>query len=502
MPRCAASLRVLRPGFVAALALVACAPLAAAPFTVNTFVDFADPVPGDSVCGILARPDGEPVITGCSLRAAIQETNALAGPDAITFDPFLDGTPMGLTFGSQLPAVTGSLTITGRGTASTIVQASGCDPVLLPLACIPATFRVLEVGIGANLALSNLTIRHGNCAGACQTRAGDGGGILNGGMMSVSAVAVRANRASNSGGGIENRGTIASVSDSTFAGNLAGIEGGGLDNFYGIGIGTIVRTMFVENEALYGGGLYSHQTGVVSRSVFLENTADYGGGIYADADGEDGLALVTDCTFELNVASTEGGGIYTDTQGAIGAIQRSLFVLNSAQKGGGLSESDGSMGAISNSTFSANTGTVSGGGIDTGTGTIAAIFHVTFTGNTSPLGAGVHSKSNVAISNSIFGANGAGGDCKEDFIDAGGNFSDDTNCDSAGAIVPGTGYDLTLADNGGPTRTHRLLPGSPAINATGACPSIDSLDQRGFARDAQCDSGAYEFNSVFADGFE
>ena len=34
------------------------------------------------------------------------------------------------------------------------------------------------------------------------------------------------------------------------------------------------------------------------------------------------------------------------------------------------------------------------------------------------------------------------------------------------------------------------------------CPQIDSLDQRGFARDSQCDGGAFEFNPVFADGFE
>ena len=48
-----------------------------------------------------------------------------------------------------------------------------------------------------------------------------------------------------------------------------------------------------------------------------------------------------------------------------------------------------------------------------------------------------------------------------------------------------------LADAGGPTLTHALLAGSPAIDAAvGVCPVTD---QRGVARDASCDVGAFEF---------
>ncbi|NNC99145.1 MAG: hypothetical protein HKN85_03085 [Gammaproteobacteria bacterium] len=56
----------------------------------------------------------------------------------------------------------------------------------------------------------------------------------------------------------------------------------------------------------------------------------------------------------------------------------------------------------------------------------------------------------------------------------------------------GAGVDV-LADNGGPTLTHALLVGSPAIDAAvGTCPATD---QRGVARPqgAGCDVGAYEF---------
>jgi hypothetical protein len=61
-----------------------------------------------------------------------------------------------------------------------------------------------------------------------------------------------------------------------------------------------------------------------------------------------------------------------------------------------------------------------------------------------------------------------------------------------------------LVDNGGPTATHALLPGSPAINAgdnsTCAAAPVSSVDQRGVSRPqgAMCDSGAYEYQTPTA----
>ncbi|MEP6896755.1 MAG: choice-of-anchor Q domain-containing protein, partial [Chloroflexota bacterium] len=50
-----------------------------------------------------------------------------------------------------------------------------------------------------------------------------------------------------------------------------------------------------------------------------------------------------------------------------------------------------------------------------------------------------------------------------------------------------------LVDNGGPTLTHALLPGSPAIDA-GDDAACSAVDQRGIARPqgAHCDIGSYE----------
>jgi hypothetical protein len=65
-----------------------------------------------------------------------------------------------------------------------------------------------------------------------------------------------------------------------------------------------------------------------------------------------------------------------------------------------------------------------------------------------------------------------------------------------------------LADNGGPTLTHALVPGSPAIDvapsADCAAPPIFSLDQRGFPRNVdgdgvpssnECDVGSFELQT-------
>jgi CSLREA domain-containing protein len=508
----------LRYGAIVALA--AAAPLRAAQFTVVSTADTADTSPGDGLC--LAPP---PVIAGnapadaglaCTLRAAIEEANALDGTDSIVFSPALDGTA--ITLGSQLPAVTSEITITGNGAASTIVQAATCDPVTLPGGCTPATWRVFEIGAAGNLTLADLAVRHGNCAGACATKTNKGGGILNSGTLALTSVSVAANSAgatandyTSGGAGIENAGgTITAILDSAFSGNRAAYNGGAIENYIGSSIGQITGSHFLNNQARYGAGLIDFSgIGQISHTSFIGNTATggldaYGGGIYAVG----AIALIEACTFDGNSSTVYGGGIYAESTDAIGVVIASLFTGNSSASGGGLMEYDGSMGAILNSTFSGNTATIHGGGIELGSGgaTIVAIINTTITGNTAPLGANVYSASNTAIpiQNSIFGVPlGGGANFVGTSTDAGGNFSDDMTPSGAAAIVPGVDYDLALAANGGPTKTHALLAGSPAIDATGTCPAaLHNTDQRGAPRDASCDSGAYEYNFIFADGFE
>ena len=71
------------------------------------------------------------------------------------------------------------------------------------------------------------------------------------------------------------------------------------------------------------------------------------------------------------------------------------------------------------------------------------------------------------------------------------NLSDDDSCGGPSDMLIADPKLGALADNGGPTMTHALLAGSPAINAGSSC--TVQVDQRYAARDAQCDLGAYEF---------
>src|SRR5438132_609352 len=116
------------------------------PFAVNTTVDSVDASPGDGICAdSLGR---------CSLRAAIMEANAHAGPDSITL-------PAG-TYLLTIPGVgenagatgdlniAGDLTITGAGAPSTIVDGGGLD-------------RVINVKSGV-VTISGVTIRAGSSA--------------------------------------------------------------------------------------------------------------------------------------------------------------------------------------------------------------------------------------------------------------------------------------------------------------------------------------------------
>jgi hypothetical protein len=72
---------------------------------------------------------------------------------------------------------------------------------------------------------------------------------------------------------------------------------------------------------------------------------------------------------------------------------------------------------------------------------------------------------------------------------------EDNTCGLIGGSDPLLG---PLQNNGGPTKTHALLPGSPAIDAGNdavcAADPVNGLDQRGVARPqgASCDIGAYE----------
>jgi CSLREA domain-containing protein len=149
---------------------------------------------------------------------------------------------------------------------------------------------------------------------------------------------------------------------------------------------------------------------------------------------------------------------------------------------------------ITNSTLTGNTSLVGWGGSVVSFLRQLHLANVTITGNQAPSGGGLFLLAAGYVANTII-ADNPGGDCLSTgpFDSSDHNLDSDNSCFLTGpgdlsGVAPLLG---PLADNGGPTDTHALLAGSPAIDAGGTCPATD---QRGVTRPQgpACDIGAFE----------
>lgn len=239
--------------------------------------------------------------------------------------------------------------------------------------------------------------------------------------------------------------------------NLA-ISMGKQDGVYNKGALTVENCTFSNNEGGIEnvGGLLE-----VSNSAFSNNASTYyGGGIF-----NTGTATIVNSTFSDNT-STYGGGIHNYNMG-VTTIANSTFLGNSGHGGGVYNDGKYATITIRNSTFSVNRG------------------------------GGLYNTGRLNYANTIIANSTSGGDC----VNSGtigvntNNLVEDGSCAAASSGDPLLD---ALADNGGPTQTMALLPGSPAIDAgddvTCADAPVDGLDQRGVARPQgpHCDIGAYE----------
>lgn len=215
-----------------------------------------------------------------------------------------------------------------------------------------------------------------------------------------------------------------------------------------------------------------------------------------------------------NAASTGGGGgVYN---GGTATIRRTTLSGNTTSGPGGGIHNNGAL-TILNSTISGNSSASTGGGILNGLdfvdrGGPLRISYSTIVDNVSPVAGLVHQNplDPLEIKSSIVAGND-GADCANPgggpFTAVGVNQATDASCSG---FVQVTSDDLALGplnDNGGPTPTHALLPGSVAIDAASDCTDLDGgavlVDQRGSARFGDgdedglpgCDLGAFE---VFA----
>ena len=244
-------------------------------FNVNSTQDAVDLNPGDGIC---ATATGE-----CTLRAAIQETNALPGADQI----FVPGAVYTITIpgadedcgASGDLDITDDLTIIGGGAQATTVDGGGLDRVFQVL---PPQPQCGGTGVAPNVTIRGLTIRNGN--------------VTNDAM-------------NNAGGGIHNgQGAFLTLVDVVVTGNSA-VFGGGIFNWSGASA-SMQRVTISANAAAYGAGLYTRDGGKVkiTNSTISRNTAATGGGGGIDTFFF-GTVLLTNVTIAENRAALGGGGI-------------------------------------------------------------------------------------------------------------------------------------------------------------------------------------------------
>jgi CSLREA domain-containing protein len=243
---------------------------------------------------------------------------------------------------------------------------------------------------------------------------------------------------------------------------------------------TITRSVVTRNRGVSGsGGIAAAGSLTITDSTISENVGSlFGGGIRA----EGGLTLLRSTVSGNSVVGGLGGGIFIGTTTA--TIANTTISGNSAGSGGGVHILSGTGHTLVNVTIAANTG-VTMGGLRVG----SAGFNPSVTLTNTLIAANAFIECTVSDGTLTGGHNVVeDGDC--------GGIVDGANGNVTG--VPGL-LDTTLADNGGPTRTHALLTGSPALAAGDAtacadAATVDNVDQRGLTRPqgAACDVGAYE----------
>ena len=410
--------------------------------------------------------DGSCVDGDCSLRDAI----AVASPgETITFD-----SNYSIYLGSQL-SIDKVLTIDGQSNSVTVSGDTGNDGS-------PNT-RVFQVGGSGVVTLSNLSVVSGTVQGA-GLRNDSGTVTINNSAFAGHIVTALYN----------NNGAL-TINNSVITGNT-GPSAAGLGNFAGTVI--ISGSTFANNKSTgFGGGVVNQNNGIVT----VENSTLSGNEAGSDSDGgiynfSSGVVTISNSTLSGNKASLAGAGLYNS---ALATIANSTFSNNQSNgSGGGLYAVSGAI-TVTNSTFSGNKATSgNGGGINLASSTVVTINNSTLSGNEAgSLGGGLYSTSSeLHLRNTII-ANSTGADCSLaiNSIDTNDtNLIEDNTC---GPHIFGDPKLGPLQDHGGPTWTHRLLGGSPAINKGNNATCL-ATDQRGYPRnDGYCDIGAFESFAVY-----
>lgn len=388
--------------------------------------------------------------------------------------------------------VSGDLIISGLTPQHTVIDGGGeaANQRVFDVRQARLALRSLTVS-GGNARLENggLVLVTGNAVADAELEATDvdfrAGAANSGGALAIGTSAlvtlrysvIDDNAATLYGGGIANFSGTLELIHSRVSGNTAGSDGGGI---YALSAFRLDESKVLDNAATgegmgggEGGGIFASGGCEIEYTVIRGNRSAEGAGVwFADNPCEIRQSALID-----NVARLRGGGLLALTDGF---VRRSTVAFNEAPNGGGALVAAG-----------------------------ATLFdHVTMVAN---VGGGLVNEGAAFSEVSLF-ADNVGGNCVGMEANAFGAFNLE-DADTCGLVdsaqfpnFPNTEPLLgPLAENGGPTPTMALLPGSPAID--GATTEIqagceNSPDQRGYPRGRPrqdgatpvyfCDIGAYE----------
>ncbi len=402
------------------------------PGTIHTGINFGtNRLAGTITVDSLSDKDNADYSAGdLSLREALDLARLYAPDDTIQFDAGLNGQTILLNTGLGALTVDSNVDIQGPSAAQLTIDAA-------------LQSGVFNVTSDATASISGLTVTGGQ-----QAR---GGGIFNeGGALTLTDMVVDGNQ-SRTGGGIAN------------------FPGGTLD---------LVDSIVSNNKGLeFGGGVFNWGDMTVSRSSIDGNTSSrHGGGITNFV----GTITISDSVV-INNSNTSGAGGIDNLAGGLSVISNSTISGNTGNNAGGVlnSEPDSSV-VITNATVTNNSSASLSfaGGLTNLTGSTITVHNTIVAGNTARIGSqspDVSGTFSLASSHNLIGA-----------IDG------STNLDGNNSIFGTKASPLnpllgSLADNGGPTKTHALLTGSQAVDGgSDAQASAAGLttDQRGagFAR--------------------
>jgi CSLREA domain-containing protein len=392
----------------------------------------------------------------CTLRDAIHAANTdLAsngcttpgsGADTIQFQL---PNPSTITLNSPLDQITGDVNIQGPGASQLRVSGS-------------SNYQIFSIAAGTTVSISGLTITAGSIVltGCPETAATEGSGIHSDGTLTLDRVVVSGNNitATHSssinhacafGAGIFNgvNGTL-TLARSTVSGNHADATEAGAGDF----------------AQAAGGGIFNIGTLTIDQSTVNDNT-------------------VLDHVSAGATATALGAGIRTRSAMVINSTITNNGEFTPGGQGGGIFADGAISVALRNDTISQNVASTSAGD----------------GGNLYIDGANV----TVTAKNTIIAEALSSGSCGLTLpTSLGNNLSFVSSDDIHPCFTPGNGNVFgdpvlgPLQDNGGPTKTEAIGPGSAALDAGSGC---EPTDQRGLFRSGAagpCDIGAFELGAT------